>query len=46
MNIKPSFSSQAKHSFFVTPEGDLFIWGNNKNYSLGIADNTSYKYLP
>jgi alpha-tubulin suppressor-like RCC1 family protein len=38
MNIEPSWSSQAEHSIFVTPEGDYFTWGNNVDGALGTCD--------
>jgi alpha-tubulin suppressor-like RCC1 family protein len=41
MNIEASWSSQAEHSIFVTPEGDYVVWGNNKDAALGTGDNVS-----
>jgi alpha-tubulin suppressor-like RCC1 family protein len=46
MNLEPSWSSQAEHSIFVTPEGGFLIWGHNLDGSLGLGTDTAHKCAP
>lgn len=35
-----------RHSLAITEAGNLWVWGNNNYFALGINDGSSYKSLP
>jgi alpha-tubulin suppressor-like RCC1 family protein len=41
-----SFGAVADHTFFISEEGDLYLWGSGEDGKLGMGEDVSMKMAP